>query len=372
MKVLLVANYEPDAQQSMLRYAEFLRRELSQRGFTMDVIQPPVHAGRLLPRSHPLAKWLGYIDKYLLFPRQLQKLAAGYDLVHICDHSNAVYVKWAGDTPSLVTAHDMLAILSAQGRYPQNPTKKTGQWLQAWILRGLNRARCIVSVSEKTKRDLDGLLQSKPLISVIHHALNWSYSPASEAEIAEARAACGLSPGDEYLLHVGGNHWYKNRTGVLRIFAELRRKEGFRKVKLVLAGEAWMESMREICREQGITDAIEVVSPSNETVRALYTGALAFLFPSLEEGFGWPILEAQACGALVITSARAPMDEVAGAGAIYIDPENPVQAAGVIAERMPDAEAIRAAGWKNLERFTLESVMKRYVDAYHEAAAIRP
>jgi len=351
----------------MLRYAEFLRRGLERRGHGMDVVHPPAILGRLVPRGNPLFKWLGYVDKFVLFPLWLRVRSHDADLVHICDHSNSGYLRWTGSTPTVITAHDMLAVRSALGHFPQSRTGRTGQWLQRWILNGLASAKYIISVSGKTKEDLEMLLPSKPIIDVIHHSLNWDYEPASQKAIGDVRAACGLAADDEYLLHVGGNQWYKNRMGVLKIALELRKYERFRKVKVILAGKPWPEQMKAFRRDHSFDDAIEFITPSNEQVGALYSGALAFLFPSLEEGFGWPILEAQACGCLVITSDRPPMTEIAGAGAILVDPEDAEAAARIIDARIGEAEAIKQAGWFNLENFTMDAVMKRYSDAYISA-----
>jgi glycosyltransferase involved in cell wall biosynthesis len=364
MKVLLVGNYEPDAQQSMLRYAELLRAGMEARGHQVEVVRPGRVFSGLVPRTNPLWKWLGYVDKFLIFPPLLWLKTRSADLVHICDHSNSSYLRWVGKTPSLITAHDLLAIRSALGDFSQTQTGSTGKVFQRWILSGLNRARHVVSVSGKTKADLEAILSSKPEIVVIHHGLNWKYEPATSEEIAAVRAACGLAPDDEYLLHVGSNQWYKNRLGVLRIALALRKHERFKRVKMVLAGKPWTEEMRAIQREHGFEDAIEMVTPSNEQIQALYSGALAFLFPSFEEGFGWPILEAQACGCPVITSARPPMTEVAGNSAILIDPEDPEGAARTIAARIGEAEELQRAGWENLKRFSTEKMMASYGEAY--------
>ena len=348
----------------MLRYADFLRRELERAGHSIEVVHPPVFLGRLVSRTNPIFKWLGYVDKFVLFPLRLRKRSRAVDLVHVCDHSNSSYLRWTGRTPSLITVHDLLAIRSALGDFPQNPTRRTGQWLQRWILNGLKTARYIVCVSWKTKQDLDVLTHSKAAISVIHHSLNWEYAPASPAAIEEVRAACGLVPGEEYLLHVGGNQWYKNRLGVLKIMFELRKHERFQRVKLVMAGKPWPEELRTFCRDNPFNDAIEFVTPANQQIRALYSGALALLFPSLEEGFGWPVLEAQACGCLVITSNRPPMTEIAGEGAIFVDPSNPVAAARAIAENLAGSEMVKLAASENLKRFAIDEVRKRYQNLY--------
>ena len=369
MKVLLVSNYELDAQQSMLRYAEWLRRSLEDRGHEMEIISPAVVVGALVVKGNPLSKWLGYVDKYVLFPRRLRSKAAAFDLVHVCDHSNSPYLKWAGKTPRIITVHDLLAIRSALGDFPENPTKRTGKWLQRWILNGLGQAEHLISVSGKTREDLEALLPTHPAITVVHHSLNWEYAPSSPAEIAQVRAACGLGPDDEYLLHVGSNQWYKNRLGVMKIALELRKHARFKRVKLVMAGKPGTAEMRAFAAKHSFTDAIEFVAPTNEQVRGLYSGALAFLFPSLQEGFGWPILEAQACDCLVITSNRAPMTEVAGEGAIFVDPQDEAAAAQTIAARFGEAEAVRRSARENLERFTTDRAIDRYQAAYTSAIA---
>lgn len=368
MKILLVSNYEPDQQQSMLRYPEWLRRGISALGHQVEIVHPPVVFGKLLKVRGGLSKWIGYLDKYLVFPRVLPGRAKGFDLVHICDHSNSMYLKATGKVPVVITAHDLLAVRSGLGEIPQNRTGRTGQMLQRWILRGLAGAKHVISVSEKTKLDLLALIQTRPEVTVIYHSLNWKFEQAAEDEIAAARKACGLAEGEEYLLHVGGNQWYKNRVGVLQIFAELKKHLRFQHVKLVLAGKPWTPAMREL----KVDGAIERVSPSNEEIRALYSGAMAFLFPSLEEGFGWPILEAQACGAPVITSNRAPMTEVASDAALLIDPADPVTAAQKIVAQLeanPQLLAqLRAGGFENLKRFGEEDVMRQYAAAYERAA----
>ena len=113
---------------------------------------------------------------------------------------------------------------------------------------------------------------------------------------------------------------------------------------------------------------IEVKDPDDGTVRALYTGAAMLLFPSLYEGFGWPIVEAQSCGCLVVTSNREPMREVAGGAAILVDPEQAEEAAAEIAAKWPRREALRAAGLVNVRRFGRQEIMGAYEMFFKGAA----
>lgn len=365
MRVLLVANYSPDDQKSMARYACFLDAELRKRGHTTEVVRPTPIATRMIRRTSRLFRWFAYLDKFVLFPPRLWFHARRADLVHICDHSNSFYLRWTGKTPNLITAHDALAIRSGLGEFPQNPTRWSGVKLQRWILRGLRGARHIVCVSQKTRQDFESLLPSGPAMTVIPNPLGGNFHPARVEDVTAIRQALGIAAGEEYLLHVGKDSWYKNRPGVFLILAELRKLPRFRSVKCVIAGAPLSAELRAMAG-QGVVECVDL---SDDQLRTLYSGALALLFPSLEEGFGWPILEAQACGCPVITTARPPMTEVAGGAAILIDPEDAAGAAAVIAERIDQKEALRQAGLANVRGFSVDAAMERYCEIYREAIA---
>ena len=98
--VLLIGNYPADQQQSMQRFATMMLRGLDAAGVPAELILPQPFLGRIQFAGRFVAKWLGYLDKFVFFPRQLKgKLSAGFDLVHICDHSNAMYQAHAGNRP---------------------------------------------------------------------------------------------------------------------------------------------------------------------------------------------------------------------------------------------------------------------------------
>jgi glycosyltransferase involved in cell wall biosynthesis len=371
MKVLLISNYRPDKQQSMLRYAEMLQRELNARGHAADVIHPPTVLGGFPFLPGLLKKWIGYFDKYVFAPTYLHKYARQADIIHVCDHSNAMYLRCAGDRPALITCHDLLAIFAARGSYPGVRTSLTGRILQRWIAANLARANHVICVSTKTQDDMEILapgIRSKT--QVIHHPLNWSYSPAPPDAVAEAKTKSGIESETEYFLHVGGNQWYKNRFGVMKLFAELRKYPRFKNVKLIMAGKPWTNEMRQYFRSSALAnEIIERVEVSNDELQALYSGAIALLFPSVEEGFGWPVLEAQACGCPVITSNRAPMTEIAGDAALFIDPQNLEDAAQIVAEHASELPSLRTAGFQNLTRFATNKVIDAYLEFYAEAAS---
>lgn len=363
MKIVLVGNYPADSQLSMLRYAAFLERELQRAGHEVRLIFPRVVARKLIAQSSPLGKWLGYVDKYLLFRIGFSKRVGDAELVHVCDHSNSMYLRWIKGARRIITCHDALAIRSALGHYPENRTGTTGRILQEWIRRSLRHADRIIYVSDKTRFDFEQLLGVETAYEIILHALNWRYSAAADEEVAALLKSFGLER-NRYILHVGGNQWYKNRAGVVKMFIELRKHERFRCMRLVMVGKPHTEEMRDLCRAHGLTDVLELSQVSNEQLRLLYSGAFALLFPSFEEGFGWPVLEAQACGCPVIISNRAPLTEVAGDGATFVDPTRPESVVEAMRACMEGRERLVAAGFGNLARFTVENVIREYERTY--------
>ena len=370
MKILLVGNYELSDAQSMPRFGEMLRRELTARGHQVRLLRPRGVLGRLGSGAagSALGKWLGYVDQYLLFPLQLWLVSGSvWDAVHICDHSNAVYRIWVRGAEPSITCHDVLAIQAAEGRFPGQKTSATGQMQQRWIKRNLLKMKRIVCVSGKSAQDLNEMGATGEIV-VIANPLNNDFSPSDAASVLEARAKIGLGEREPYLLQVGGNLWYKNRPGVVRIFSSLQRYEPFANLRLVMAGHPFTPELSSEIQRLGLEGRVlEVKDPDDRTVRAFYTGAAALLFPSLYEGFGWPIVEAQSCGCPVVTSDREPMKEVAGGAAILIDPTMPEEAAARIAAEWPGLEAMRAAGSRNVERFASKEIMRRYEEFLENA-----
>jgi glycosyltransferase involved in cell wall biosynthesis len=218
-------------------------------------------------------------------------------------------------------------------------------------------------------------------IGVTHMGLNYPYTPMP-VEQARDRVAqlLGLSSLPPFLLHVGGEQWYKNRRGVLAMYAALRRRllaSGKPVPRLVFVGPPLGSASAALVRaEPGLAAEVHVLSEiDNESLRACYSAAEALLFPSFEEGFGWPIVEAQACGCRVITTGKAPMDEVGGEGPAYLSPDDlfaPETCAAAIEAVLTEDAGARARrierGFANVHRFSTESMIAAYTDIYRELA----
>ena len=373
--ILLIGNYPLDRQQSMQRFAAMMLRELTTAGVPAHLIQPQPFFGRFRYAGGFVAKWLGYLDKFFLFPRTLRReLRKRPALVHICDHSNAMYAGAVRGTPVVITCHDMLAVRGALGEETGCPASVTGKVLQRCIVAGLGKANAIACVSQATLEDTQRFVHPKngrPKLEVITLGLHYPYRklPPDEARNRLAEFS-PLGAGASFVLHVGSNLRYKNREGVLRIFA--RSREHWNGL-LVFAGEPLSGPLRALSRQLAVSDRIvELPGISNELLEALYNCAVALLFPSSCEGFGWPIAEAQACGCPVLCADRAPMNEVAGpAGLTHsLDDE-----AGFAADILRLADPVERERWstkslENAQRFSTTRMISEYRDLYRELAPI--
>jgi len=324
-RVLLLGNYLPDGQRSMRRFVELLASGLTQHNISVEVYHPPVIIGKLGAKGHGIGKWLGYIDKHLLFPfflrRKIRQLITPH-IVHICDHSNAPYTRWLQSIPHLVTCHDLLAVRSALGEIPQHQPRWTGQQQQAMILRGLKRSACIASVSNATRNDVARLIGPEPSrLHVITNALDDSFIQiANNPTDTNTRQdnPLNLPSSAPYVMHIGGEKWYKNRAAVLRIFSKLSQQDDT--LQLVIVGPRFSEVQLKANQCGALSRQIHYMEGINDTeLQALYSGAELLLFPSWLEGFGWPILEAQACGCAVATLNIAPMNELNATETLILD-----------------------------------------------------
>jgi glycosyltransferase involved in cell wall biosynthesis len=388
MHVLLISNFAPDRQESMLRFTQQLTVGLNAQSHTVSTWAPEPRMVRLLPRYRYQggAKFIGYFDKFVLFPRELRRrLARGPrpDVVHIIDHANAVYAPLFEGVRLLGTCHDVLQIRAAHGEFPQQRVSPLGRRYQAWILQSIARLPHIVTPSAQTATELQRLAPLPPeRMTVIPMGLNFPYRRSGPAAarllihrlLGERRLPPYLLEKSErgFLLNVGGGQWYKNRRGLLEIYAELRRWLA-PAPRLVIVGKPLAPDLVSRTHALGLQNDVVVVSNVTALeLQALYSSAEALLFPSWHEGFGWPVAEAQACGCPVFTSDRAPMTEVGGDAAVYLDPGDPARAAQQIVAAWHQRRELSARGARRAREWDPARMIDRYVETYARLGAPLP
>ncbi|CAN7572029.1 glycosyltransferase family 1 protein [Variovorax sp. LjRoot84] len=370
MKVLLIGNYVPDGQTSMLAFKRILERELPRNGCELRVLTPPRRVQRV-PTTSRLWKWLGYVDKFILFIPSIGRHLRWADVVHVTDHSNGMYIPWVKKKPNVITCHDVIAVQAAKGMVEGWNVSWTGRLFQRLIVKGLAAADLVTCVSDLTRRELLALgLAQEPRVSVVLNGLNDDFRPVPPEEAQPLVEGLGISVHDNYLIHVGWDLARKNRRTVLEAFIALQERAAASGVaapvqQLLFVGPELVPEMAELARKHGVDDRVTTVQGvSHEQLRALYAGATALLFPSLQEGFGWPIIEAQACGCPVITSDLAPMNEIGGPGVVYVDPHDPAAIAEAIEQAAPRFEEMRRLGIENATHYSAAQMASNYVAAY--------
>lgn len=371
-KIVLIGNYPLDYQESMERFAQMLVKGF-QEEYTVEIFRPKVLFAKPFKNSlSGLGKWFGYVDKWLLFPLLLKlkvKKEKKHTYYHVCDHSNAYYMRSLPATWSSITCHDVLAIRGALGyKDAYCPASRFGVFLQKWILHHLTKCDKIACVSKFTLDQLVDLhgKQKKPGWTVIHNGFNAPFKQLSK-EVKIQRLRLGnvddlLSY--DYILHLGSNLERKNKVLLLQLIEYLPDWNG----KVCFAGKALNSELKKSIQQLGLSDrVVEVIKPEFALLEALINQAKVFVFPSFSEGFGWPLTEAQACGTPVVASSLAPMPEVGGKGALYADPSQPEEFAQQIDRILKDktlAKTLKIAGFDNIKRFETTLMIQRYKDFF--------
>lgn len=327
MKIVLFVHPNFLDHQSMPRYANMIFEGMKERGHEVEIWEPKAHFYKL-GMNASLKKWLGYLDQYILFPLEVILKLRNYSketLFVFADQALGPWVSLVSNRPHVVHCHDFLALNSALGNIPENPISFTGKIYQGFIRNGFSKGKNFISISQKTQDDLHLLHKDRIETSVVcYNGLN---RPFQQLDIDSSRTILGnqvrLNLKEGYILHVGGNQYYKNRKGVIEIYNAWRSTTAFN-LPLILIGSDPSGALLEMYQNSFFQKDIHFVKGfSDEFVNEAYSGATCLLFPSLDEGFGWPIAEAMACGCLVVTTDTAPMTEVVGRADFFLIPKRP-------------------------------------------------
>jgi len=372
--------------QSMPRFARMLEQAYLARGHQVQMWSPQAKLYALIPYGR-LSKWAGYIDQYLLFPiwvrKQIRQQPA--DTLYVfCDQALGPWIPLVKHKPHVVHVHDLLALRSALGGVPENPTAWSGRLYQRYIRNGFQQAKHFISISNKTREDLHQFGKISAATSeVVYNGLNYPYAPIPSSTATQIIESAGLSLNSEgMLLHLGGSQWYKNLAGVIQLYIEYAKNEAKplplwcvtttpnNKIQILLKQ---VPSQGQVLFIQGI---------DNQILQAAYSLARVFIFPSLAEGFGWPIIEAQACGCPVLTTDATPMNEIGGSAASYIPVlktsddiltwavNGASKLKSLLALPHKERKILVIEGIKNVTRFNADNAIEGYLKVYRSVLAM--
>lgn len=369
----LLGNYRPDRQHSMLGYEALLVEVATALGLGVPpVLYPRAQLGALVPEAWPRLHGLaGRLDKYALFPLRLA-FGRRRPFVQLADHASALYLPALRPGFALATCHDLIPWLAQTGELAGWQPSRRGGWLLERIARALVQADHIVSVSEATRTDLIRLLDyPAERITVIPNCLRPHVTPEAPPTPAENRSRlqeAGLPTENDWLFLAFSGTFYKNAAGALAIFAALRRHlPPESKAHLAIVGyrDVWAVEALEKLKLAGHATLLGRVGPP--LLQTLYHQARLLLAPSLYEGFGWPVVEAQQLGLPVACSTRGSLGEVAREGALLLGLEDPAADAARLLELLESPAALEAqieAGRHNVQRFTWERFRTDYATLY--------
>lgn len=292
-------------------------------------------------------------------PRMLRNLAAGLY------HSPYYFMPFRPGVPAVVTIYDLIPL-----RYRRDFTPVQRLIYAVAVRLALRAASVVIALSAATARDLQSFLGlSAERIVVIAAAADPAFRPQGTAAVAAVRARLKLPQG--YVLYVGSNKPHKNLVRLVEAWARLQPQA----LPLVIAGvwDARYTDARRRAEALGVGDTIRFLgSVPEDVLPALYSGAALFVFPSLWEGFGLPVVEAMACGTPVACSATSGLIEVVGEHAELFDPMNTDAMADTIQEILSDASRSEALARLSLERaaqFSWEHAARQTLSVYRRVAA---
>ncbi|MCB0108671.1 MAG: glycosyltransferase family 4 protein [Caldilineaceae bacterium] len=272
--------------------------------------------------------------------------------------------------PTVLTVHDLIF-----ERYPEHHKLTNRLFLAVGMRLFVRRATRIIAVSQQTKRDLIDLYGTPAAkIQVIYQGIDPSFAPAIPAEIQRIRETYAPRALDgsfrPYLLMLGTLEPRKNHLTAMNALVRLKAA-GLPHALLIAGGEGWLfEPIRRQVTALGLHNDVHFTGyvPA-EDLAALYGGAACVLQPSRYEGFGFPVLEAMACGAPVVCSNVSSLPEAAGDAALMVDPLDDEALAAAVQRVATDeqlATAMRASGNAHAANFRWERCAAETAAIYRE------
>lgn len=305
-------------------------------------------------------RWLARLWYRLRLPLPVECWTGPLDLFHAPDF---VLPPVKPKTRTLVTIHDLSFV-----RLPEMTMPGMSDHLNKWAPHSVNRANHVIAVSEATRQDLIELYQTPPeKITVLYHGVSPEFRPIDEASKLGAirqKYQLGTQP---YILSLGTIQPRKNYRRLIQAFARIKLD-----VSLVIAGgKGWSyETIYNEAQKQGLAERVYFPGFVGEAdLPALYSAASLFVYPSLYEGFGLPILEAMACGTPVIAARQSSLPEVVGNDGLLVDPYDVEALAAALTQLLEDprlCQRLSQAGQARAAQFTWSDTATRLINLYEK------
>lgn len=320
----------------------------------------PANAEAVVPESFPYK----YFRSYWRL-NQVSRLLGKYrvDLFHGLSHVLPYGIQKSG-IPSVVTIHDLIFL-----RFPEFYQQIDRKLYQSVYSTACKNASKIIAISKQTKNDLIDYFKVDPAkIEVIYQSCDPSfYERVSDSKKMAIR--CKYNLPDRFILNVGTIESRKNQLSLLKGVVQEQVD-----VPVVILGKPtdYKRELDEFIMEEGIRRQLIFLHGTSTTdLQAIYQMATVMVYPSYYEGFGLPVLEAQASGCPVITSNTSSLPEAGGEGAIYVDPDNCGEIGRAISRVLSDIqlrEELIRKGTAHAQTFNDQMVAQKLMGLYQTLA----
>ena len=246
---------------------------------------------------------------------QIPNLLKDYKIA--CYHSPYYLMPYRLRAPTILTLYDLIP-----QKYPEYVSFKARLMVNNLTKVAMRYSDQFIAISEATRHDfLEAFALNPELVTAVPLAADPKFTPQPQSAVEKVRSKYQLPP--NYVLYLGINKPHKNLINLVKAWHQLQVETSLPHV-LVIAG-AWdsrYPEAKEWVTEQNVPN-IQFIGPVQDTdLPTLYSGADLFVFPSIYEGFGLPVLEAMACGTAVTCSNSSSLPEVGGDAVLYFDPTN--------------------------------------------------
>ena len=271
------------------------------------------------------------------------------------------------DGKTAMTVFDLTFVL-----YPETKKWSGRMWWRLLGRRGIQKANRIIAISASTRNDLIRWGIDGNKISVVYPCVSPRFKPSTN--IAETRARYRLP--EKYILFVGTLERRKNLPNLIRAFDQAIKRSGLKHILILVGQRGWLyQDIFRTVEELGLSNQVFFLNyVPDDDLPMLYSGADLLILPSLYEGFGFPILEAMACGTPVLASNVSSLPEIIGDAGVLVPPNDVEQIAGEMSRLLTERDLAREMAERGLrraqefsrERFA-QGVLRVYDDAVKSA-----
>ncbi len=320
--------------------------------------------GLVLPG--PLRVPQRYAARYFLYPLWVKRDAKRAQLVHILDHSYAHLLTSAARRPVVVTVHDLMPVIILR-----SPTDGWREGLRNRLLRqalkALRQAHSYVVGTEWLKGELATWLGDDRRVHVVPFGVDRAFFSEASGARARGRADWRIPEDAFVVLHVGSTVERKNVPLVLQTVGRLRTEAD---AYLLQVGGRFTADQEQLIERLGVRRYVRSAPFATETtLRRAYRAADVLLFPSLYEGFGFPVLEAFASGLPVVTSGAGGLREVGGDAVVVVEGRDPaayVQALERLSDDPIRRDELTEAGRTRARQFTWQRTAELTAQVYRK------